>query len=69
MKTQYFHVISNVNGLLCAKGKTPAAYVIDPAMLRKHGKGYLSMKEAEAARKPFHIGIVKVSDKAATFFD
>ena len=66
MKTQYFHVISNKDGLLVAKGREHAMAVIDPSKLRL-GKGYMSLKDVQSSRKPFHIGIVKVADAGVTF--
>jgi hypothetical protein len=70
MKTQYFHVLDITGNLYTLKGASHAFMTITPEDSRKpYNKGFAALKTAETFKRPFHKGIVKVSDKGVFLLD
>lgn len=71
MKTMYYHVVDKKDTLYTLKGAgmNGAVCVVDLSVVRKNHKGHLSMKAAVETRKPFHKGIVKISDTGVSFIE
>jgi hypothetical protein len=53
-KDNLFYMKGNQNG---------AFYTITPESVRERQKGFMSLKAVEGAKRDFHVGIMKVTDK------
>jgi hypothetical protein len=65
MKTQYYLLMAEPKDTLYyMKGnQNGALYTITPETLRNRQKGFMSIKAVQAAKRDFHVGILKISDK------
>jgi hypothetical protein len=65
MKTQYYLLMNEPKDTLyyLKANCNGALYTLTPETLRERQKGFMSLKAVTNAKKDFHVGILKISDK------